>query len=141
MDRTCVTKLDGLDDSVIPIQPITVSRAGLFLDEDNVIRKRFYKRKQIPVTPAYSFTDYKAQGQTMESVLIDIAKPPGKPLSNFNYYVAISRSRGRESIRLLRPFNAKDLERGIPHSLMDEDDRLERLNNYTKTWYRDNVSR
>jgi hypothetical protein len=52
-----------------------------------------------------SYTDFKAQGQTIEYVIVDIAPTPTFSLSPFNAYVALSRSRGRSTIRLLRDFN------------------------------------
>ena len=58
------------------------------------------------MTSGYAFTDYKAQGQTIEYVIIDIRKPPTRSLSAFSVYVALSRSRGRDTIRLLRDFDA-----------------------------------
>ncbi|KAH9943738.1 hypothetical protein B0H21DRAFT_695357, partial [Amylocystis lapponica] len=52
---------------------------------------------------AYAFTDYRSQGQTISFVIVDIASPPsGSDLTLFNVYVALSRSSGRHSIRLLR---------------------------------------
>jgi ATP-dependent exoDNAse (exonuclease V) alpha subunit len=65
------------------------------------------ERKQFPLTPAYAFTDFKSLGQTIESVLVDLAKPPSGGLTSFNAYVALSRSRGRDTIRLLRDFDEK----------------------------------
>jgi ATP-dependent exoDNAse (exonuclease V) alpha subunit len=56
------------------------------------------------MTAGYAFTDYKSQGQTIEYVIIDIGKPPTGTLSPFSVYAALSRSRGRESIRLPRDF-------------------------------------
>ncbi|KAH9008705.1 hypothetical protein EDB84DRAFT_1281004, partial [Lactarius hengduanensis] len=47
-------------------------------------------------TTAYTFTDYKSQGQTLECVIVDIAKPPSGSLTAFNAYIALSRSRGRK---------------------------------------------
>ncbi|KAI0257795.1 hypothetical protein BC834DRAFT_838987, partial [Gloeopeniophorella convolvens] len=39
------------------------------------------------------FTDYRAQGQTIPKVVVDIAPPPtGASLSMFSMYVALSRS-------------------------------------------------
>ena len=58
---------------------------------------------QTALTGAYAFTDYKAQGQTLEYVVVDIAKPLRGSLTLFSAYVALSRSRGRNMIRLLRP--------------------------------------
>ncbi|KAF9025421.1 hypothetical protein BDZ89DRAFT_953831, partial [Hymenopellis radicata] len=52
--------------------------------------------------------------QTIASVLADLAKPPSGRLSLFNMYVALSRSSGH------------DVE------LMQEDERLEMLNDDTK---------
>ncbi|KAJ7766932.1 hypothetical protein B0H14DRAFT_2969347 [Mycena olivaceomarginata] len=57
------------------------------------------------MTGAYAFTDYRSQGQMIPYVLVDIASPPSGTSSLFNLYVALSRSSGRESIRLLRDFN------------------------------------
>ncbi len=41
------------------------------------------------MTPGYAFTDYKAQGQTIEYLIVDIGKPPTGHLSPFGAYVAI----------------------------------------------------
>ncbi|KAF8919083.1 hypothetical protein CPB85DRAFT_1184606, partial [Mucidula mucida] len=60
------------------------------------------------ITPAYAFTDYCLQEQTILSVMVDLAKPPSGRLSLFNMYVALSRK------------------------LMQEDDRLKRLNETTR---------
>ncbi|OCH83983.1 hypothetical protein OBBRIDRAFT_742374, partial [Obba rivulosa] len=64
--------------------------------------------RQFCVTGAYAFTDYRAQGQTIPIVLIDIQTPPPPgTLSLFNLYVALS-------------------------PLQAEDERLEQLNAKTK---------
>ncbi|KAJ3897534.1 hypothetical protein F5879DRAFT_813832 [Lentinula edodes] len=68
------------------------------------------------MTAAYAFTDYRAQGQTIPSVLVDIGKPPTGTLSLFNLYVALSQRH--------------DIE------LFAEDDRLERLNEQTAWWWK-----
>lgn len=59
----------------------------------------------LPVTPIYAFTDYRAQAQTLEHCVVDIGTPPTGQLTPFNAYVALSRSRGRDTIRLLRDFD------------------------------------
>ncbi|KAG2353559.1 hypothetical protein BDR07DRAFT_1188340, partial [Suillus spraguei] len=53
------------------------------------------------VTPAYSFTDYRSQGQTISHSIVDIATPPSGGLTPFDVYFALSRSHGRDNIRLL----------------------------------------
>jgi hypothetical protein len=48
---------------------------------------------QYPLTATYAFMDYslyRAQGQTLSNVLVDIARPPHATLSLFNVYVALS---------------------------------------------------
>ena len=59
------------------------------------------------MTAAYAFTDYWSQGQTILAVLVDIATPPSGGLMLFNLYVALSRSSGRSTLRLLRDFDDK----------------------------------
>jgi hypothetical protein len=90
-------------------------------------------REQLALTAAYAFTDYKSQGQTMECVIIDLAKPPSGTLTSFNAYVALSRSRGR--IRLLRDFNEKLFTTHPSEELRKEDVRLAALENTTTKRY------
>ncbi|KAJ7708878.1 hypothetical protein B0H17DRAFT_1031152 [Mycena rosella] len=54
------------------------------------------------MTPGYAFTDYKSQGQTIEYVLVDLEPLLMSALTPFNACVALSHSRGRGTIRLLR---------------------------------------
>ena len=96
LSRTCATRLDGLNDGVIPIFPAK-SSMQIVLEK----KTKTVTRLQYPVTAAYCFTDYRSQGQTIPCVIIDIASPPSSKLSLFNLYVALSRSFGRETIRLL----------------------------------------
>ncbi|KAJ3914375.1 hypothetical protein F5877DRAFT_27119, partial [Lentinula edodes] len=44
-------------------------------------------------TAAYAFTDYRAQGQTIPSMLVDIGKPPTCTLSFFNLYLLVEDDR------------------------------------------------
>ncbi|KAJ8590088.1 hypothetical protein M405DRAFT_687412, partial [Rhizopogon salebrosus TDB-379] len=60
------------------------------------------------ITAAYASTDYRAQGQTIGHVLVDIATPPTGGLNLFNLYVALSR----------------------------KDDRLRMLDEQTSSWWR-----
>jgi hypothetical protein len=93
------------------------------------------KRSQFPVTPTYAFTDYKAQGQTMESVIVDLGKPPTGSISGFNGYIALSRGHGRKTIRLLRPFDHKLFTVHPNEQLRHEDIRLSKLEEHTLQRY------
>jgi len=80
---------EGLPKGILPISPIEVT---FKIDADSC--SHTIRRRQLAITPAYAFTDYKAQGQTIEYVVVDIAQPPsGFKLTPFNVYVALSRSR------------------------------------------------
>ncbi|RDB25791.1 ATP-dependent DNA helicase RRM3 [Hypsizygus marmoreus] len=89
------------------------------------------RRRQLALTPAYAFTDYKSQGQTIERVIVDLAKPPYGELTPFHAYVALSRSRGRETIRLLRSFEEKLFTAHPSEDLRLEDMRLCSLDRHT----------
>jgi len=84
------------------------------------------KQRQLPMTAAYAFTDYKSQGQTIEYVIVDIGDPPTGHMSPFGVYVALSRSRGRGTIRLLRDFNEKLFTHHPSEDLRLEMTRLEK---------------
>jgi hypothetical protein len=120
----------GLEKGIIPILPSVVK----FHIEDNGGRLKL-ERRQVAIVPAYAFTDYKAQGQTMECVIVDISKPPSGSLSPFGVYVALSRSRGRQTIRILRDFDAELFMHHPSEDLRMEMMRLERLDATTKERY------
>ncbi|KAG8911044.1 hypothetical protein FRC01_005966, partial [Tulasnella sp. 417] len=92
-------------------------------------------RHQYGLVPAFSFTDYKPQGQTIDHVIVDIGKPGTGGISQFNAYVAISRGRGPEKFRFLRDFDSRLFTSGIDEDLAEEDRRLEGLNRVTKARY------
>ncbi|KAH7905092.1 hypothetical protein BJ138DRAFT_1165400 [Hygrophoropsis aurantiaca] len=92
-------------------------------------------RRQLPLTPAYGFTDYRAQGQTISYSLIDIATPPSGGITPFNVYVALSRGHGRDNIRLLRDFDETLLTLHPSEYLRLEDVRLAQLDQDTEKWW------
>ncbi|KAG2128403.1 hypothetical protein BD769DRAFT_1457264 [Suillus cothurnatus] len=92
-------------------------------------------QKQLPLTPAYAFTDYQSQGQTVSNAIIDIAMPPSGGLSPFNVYVALSRGHGQENIQLLRDFDKKLLTTHPSEYLHIEDQRIMKLDQITEQWW------
>ena len=122
-------KSPGLDNGVIPIYPMCKTfklggRTGTTIE-----------RIQIPITPTYTFTDLKSQGQMIETVIVDLAKPPTGTLSSFNAYVALSQSRGRNYICLLRDFDDKIFTTHPNEDLRKEDKRLGKLERETLSHY------
>ena len=72
------------------------------------------------------FTDHKAQGQTLEHVLIDIGTTKKFPVTPLSVYMA-SWSRRKDSVWLLRDFNNAIFMRHPSEDLWKEDERLELL--------------
>ncbi|KAF9040360.1 hypothetical protein BDZ89DRAFT_1060455 [Hymenopellis radicata] len=135
MERTRTSQLEGLDQGVIPIQPRQRSMRISIQQRKGAPASRTVKRRQYPLTLAYAFTDYRSQGQTIVPVFIDIATPPGGALNLFNIYVALSRSSGRDAVRLLRDFDEQVFLQGHSTELLAEDDRLEKMNQVTLEWW------
>ena len=137
LNRTRASQLDGLDESVIPVEVATTTMKIKVETEAGRVVTRTVQRRQFPITAAYAFTDYRSQGQRIPYVLVDIASPPSGTLDLFNLYVALSRSSGRETIRLLRDFDEDLFKQSHDTALMDEHDRLEELNEITERWWRE----
>ena len=135
LKRTRVERLEGLDEGVIPVEVATRSFQIKVRTSNSKYTTRSVRRRQFPMTAAYGFTDYHSQGQTLPYVIIDIASPPTGGLDLFNLYVALSRSSGRSSIRLLRDFEDKLFLKSHDVALLAEDDRLEKLDKVTKEWW------
>jgi hypothetical protein len=121
-------EFEGLPKGIIPIIPTKVGFS--ITGEEGKIK---LERRQIAIVPGYAFTDYKAQGQTLEYVIVDISKPPSGKLSPFSVYVALSRSRGRKNIRILRDFDPGLLMHHPSEDLREDMARLEQLDQKTKT--------
>jgi ATP-dependent exoDNAse (exonuclease V) alpha subunit len=135
-DRETTIRFPGIELGLIPITPSEVS----FTVEAESGRKYRLGRQQYAMTPGYAFTDYKSQGQTIEYVIIDLGKPPTGQLSPFGAYVALSRSRGRDTIRLLRVFDEELFQHHPSEALRLEMERLEALNREGKEqWKKRNM--
>ncbi|KAJ7596130.1 hypothetical protein C8J56DRAFT_775633 [Mycena floridula] len=76
------------------------------------------------MTASYAFTHEKSQGQTLDTVLVDLAPHPGGELTLFHVYVALSHSKGRSSIHILRDFSSNLFMQHPSEHLRKEDARL-----------------
>ena len=135
MQRTRATQLDGLSEGIIPVEVATCNFQIKVHTTGGKYVTRSVRRRQFPMTPAYAFIDYRSQGQTLPYVIVDIATPPTGGLDLFNLYVALSRSSGRETIRLLRDFDDDLFKKSHDPALLAEDDRLEQRDKITKAWW------
>jgi PIF1-like helicase len=128
--KPTIDPLPGLLPNQVPVLPFEDSfYVGGKKKRTKVIRR------QMPLTPAYAFTDHKSQGQTLGCVLIDIGYLSRFPVNAFAAYVALSRSRGRHTIRLLREFDERLFTTHPSRDLMEEDKRLHKAAEETrKKW-------
>ncbi|KAI9574418.1 hypothetical protein HD554DRAFT_2046964 [Boletus coccyginus] len=92
------------------------------------------------MTAAYTFTDYCSQGQTIPTVLVDIATPPSGGLTLFNLYVALSQSSGRSTIRLLQDFDDKIFQQG-QCGVAGRNNRINDLDKQTLRWWKEMCTR
>ncbi|KIO23538.1 hypothetical protein M407DRAFT_9370 [Tulasnella calospora MUT 4182] len=128
LDRSKGTQLEGLREGIVPIEPMERNfRVKLPLSR----KTKTVHRRQLPLTAAYAFTDCREQGQTLGQVIVDIAPVPSGSINGFNAYVALSRSSGRDTIRLLRDFDDVLFTKAPCDKLTDEDTRLEALDKET----------
>ena len=103
---------------------------NITIKQDGKVINRFVNIKQFPITPAYTFTDYRAQGQTIPCAT-DIARPA---TGSINLCNSLGRVPSRDSICLLRDLSDDILlPKGIPEELKGDDDRLTRLKKSQKT--------
>jgi hypothetical protein len=119
LSRTRATTLQGLQENVIPIIP---SISSIRLEMPSTDNQR-----------TYAFTDYRSQGQSISHVIMDLASPPSGSLSLFNIYVALSRSSGRDTIRLLRDFEDNIFTKKFDANSLTENDRLQNLDRKRET--------
>jgi hypothetical protein len=67
-------------------------------------------QRQLALILAYTFTDYKVQGQTIQPVIVDLGRTPTGKLNQFNTYVTMLQGTGRVNLRLLCDFNIELLQ-------------------------------
>ncbi|KZT28402.1 hypothetical protein NEOLEDRAFT_1058786 [Neolentinus lepideus HHB14362 ss-1] len=88
--------LDGLKESIIPVEPVYQTFRVKVLVEGGKWQTCTVLCYQFLIITAtvYPFTDYRTPGQTLPCVITDIVTPLNGRLSLFNLYVALSRSSG-----------------------------------------------
>ena len=81
------------------------------------------KRTQLPIIPAFAMTAHKAQGQTMNKVIIDLENVKGTETP----YVMVSRVTNLDGLLILRKFSDKKIKCRLSEDLRAEFQRLEIL--------------
>lgn len=114
-----VVNIPGLEPGVVPVFPDTVTM-NLPLKSQ---RSLTVNRTQLPLLPAYSFTDYKSQARTLKHVVLDVASAA----SLESAYVMVSRAVGMNNVLLLRPFPLSKINRQQSPGVFVEMSRLKTL--------------
>ena len=127
--RVCGTA----DNDIVPIFPVQyyfkwTRTAGNRTRKADIVN---VSRTQLPILPAYSYTDYKSQGRSLESAVVD----PATTQSLQGLYVMLSRVRSMHGLGILRPFKSKKIYQRLSQELRDEFRRLEELDQLTSTRY------
>ena len=86
-------------------------------------RLTVFRRKQLPLLPAFALTDYKAQGKTLPKIIVDL-----QSCTNISSaYVMLSRATSLDGLLVLRPFDPKKLRSHASGDFRTEMRRLDIL--------------
>jgi hypothetical protein len=126
--KSCVVEISGSDDVAMPGLaphhfPILPDVVDLRFENPASHKRCTIKRLQVPIEPGFAMTVHKAQGRTMDRVIMDLAgcrgtEPP---------YVMVSRATSLNAIKVLRDFDFKQITKRRSEQLRDEFRRLTAL--------------
>ncbi|EGO21693.1 hypothetical protein SERLADRAFT_350999 [Serpula lacrymans var. lacrymans S7.9] len=110
--------LPGLEEGTVPVFPAPTT----FKYKINEMLHSI-SRKQLPMLPAFVFTDYKVQGHSLLNIIVDLASATCLQ----NVYVMLSRATSLESIGILHWFSSHDVYKQLSGELREEFAHLEDL--------------
>ncbi|KAI3644906.1 hypothetical protein MP228_011070 [Amoeboaphelidium protococcarum] len=103
---------------LVPIVPIQIQRkVRLHLSSGST--SITVKRTQLPLQPAYAFTDYKTQSKTFKCAFVELNPPQGKSDPN-SATVKLGRIQSLDGLCILNDFDARTLNRPIDEELRKE---------------------
>ncbi|KIM23130.1 hypothetical protein M408DRAFT_77987 [Serendipita vermifera MAFF 305830] len=120
-------QLDGEELDVVPILPVARS----FTYKPRLGKSISISRLQLPLIPAYSYTDYKSQGRTLERAIVDLKSAQ----SLQGVYVMLSRVKSLNGLAILHDFPTKFFGQRLSEELRNEFARLDELDHATTTAY------
>src|SRR2546429_9380374 len=118
---------EDLEAKVVPVFPI---------ERSIKIKEYSVRRRQVPMCPAFSLTDYKVQGSTLKTAVLDLKNDPSargqdKHKKFCSMYVQLSRLRSLSGLHLLQRIDMSDLEFRPHEGLVVEMERLRELEQKT----------
>jgi hypothetical protein len=111
---------------VVPILPV---RTGFTYQKDKYSPTFYISRLQVPLVPAYCYTDYKSQGRSLQCAVVDLASAR----SLQGVYVMLSRVKSLGGLAILRSFEPKKIDDRLAEEMRNEFQRLSRLAELTKS--------
>lgn len=91
-------------------------------------RQRTITRYQLPVVPAYAYTDYKSQGRSLKAAVVDLYS--ARTIQGV--YVMLSRVTTIQGLAILCPFSPMKIYKRISQELRHELDRIDFLDESTR---------
>jgi hypothetical protein len=132
LDCSTPFKVSILPENVISITPITSEFKYFFKTRNGSSRSVTVERTQLPIVPNYATTNYKCQGETLDSAIIDLTPAPRQKIDSSFAYVPLSRVKTFPSVMILRDFPIRVLTQGITLDLKNDLSRLQDLANETE---------
>jgi hypothetical protein len=123
----CGLQSPGLPKDVVPILPVRTS----FVYQGR-FKSYTISREQLPILPAYSYTDYKSQGRTLPVAIVDIES--GYTLQNV--YVMLSRCTSLDNLAIAHSFSPGKIYRKLSAEFRTEFSRLARKDKETLLAYK-----
>ncbi|KIM92649.1 hypothetical protein OIDMADRAFT_36427 [Oidiodendron maius Zn] len=126
-DNSAQTKLEDIDAKIIPVFP---------LERSITIKGLSVRRRQVPMCPAFRLANYKVQGSTLTTAVLDLKHDPtarGQD-SHKKYcstYVQLSRLRLSDGLHLLQTIDMEDLRFSPDDQLLIEMQRLKAVERET----------
>lgn len=123
----------NIDNDVVPIFPVQYTfkwtrKPGTDVRKPDIVK---VTRTQLPLLPAYSYTDYKSQGRSLDNAIVD----PATAQTLQGLYVMLSRVRNLSGLGILRPFRSLKVYQRLSQELREELTRLETLDSDTTSRY------
>ncbi|KAJ3549401.1 hypothetical protein NMY22_g893 [Coprinellus aureogranulatus] len=128
----CAIEAPGLPRGIVPLFPTSVSISHPI--NIGQLSAKSFRRRQIPIVPAYSYTDYKSQGRTLERAIVDITSARGQGI-----YVMLSRVTSLNGLLILRWFPNNRILQRMSAELRSEVNRINELDTHTHRLYQRGV--
>ncbi|MBO4700775.1 MAG: AAA family ATPase [Alphaproteobacteria bacterium] len=105
--REIVVQLLNRERDVVVVKPEKWQKIEYVRDEnDRLVENETGAYKQFPLALGYAMTIHKAQGKTLDSVVVDISRGA---FEHGQTYVALSRTRAAADMHIARPLSPRDV--------------------------------